>query len=213
MPSISHRLSQDEDVMDEDDDEEVMETEDPRPPQSMTRDQNTSKSVSPEDHVRKLPSLHTLPSFNQITTSTDPSPSIFPLDSRHRFSISSASTGFSPYIAPGMHSATNSVSASPVFTASSSSNLSGIPLDVQRFSLTSPALRPQDSNEARGRSDREAMAALLMLNSDRRGSVSSREVKRPESGQVTPTGGQRTPVRSGSRAGGGAMSVHDLLSH
>ena len=71
---------------------------------------------------------------------------------------------------------------------------------MQRFSLTSPALEPQDSRHRRERSDREAMAALLMLNSDRR------------SGTWDGAAEGEGKERAVGRRGGGAMSVRDLLS-
>lgn len=117
-----------------------------------------------------IPSLTSLPSLSHYGHK---SPAIAPSEassSRH-YSISSASApSFSPYI--------HSQQASPFFAPTAGQH------EPAPFALTSPALRPQDSSmhqrpgvvgeDARLRDrrekdlDREAMAALLMLNSDRR---------------------------------------------
>ncbi|KAH0308714.1 hypothetical protein KCU71_g8662, partial [Aureobasidium melanogenum] len=117
-----------------------------------------------------IPSLASLPSMSHYGYK---SPAIAPSDassSRH-YSISSASApSFSPYI--------HSQQASPFFAPTAGQH------EPAPFALTSPALRAQDSSmhkrpgivseDARLRDrrekdlDREAMAALLMLNSDRR---------------------------------------------
>jgi len=118
-------------------------------------------------------------------------------------------------MAPGSTSA----ATSPLFTPSSG-NLQGMNAEVQRFSLTSPALKPQQENTARERSDREAMAALLMLNSDRRTASTWRDGngsggENPREGQSQSRGqthqsSARTEGRSRQSA---PMSVRDLLSH
>ncbi|KAG9839290.1 hypothetical protein KCU98_g16528, partial [Aureobasidium melanogenum] len=117
-----------------------------------------------------IPSLASLPSMSHYGYK---SPAIAPSDassSRH-YSISSTSApSFSPYI--------HSQQASPFFAPTAGQH------EPAPFALTSPALRAQDSSmhqrpgvvgeDARLRDrrekdlDREAMAALLMLNSDRR---------------------------------------------
>ncbi|KAI5206655.1 hypothetical protein AUEXF2481DRAFT_33171 [Aureobasidium subglaciale EXF-2481] len=116
-----------------------------------------------------IPSLASLPSMSHFTNM---SPAIAPSEassSRH-YSISSTSApSFSPYI--------HSQQASPFFLPTAGQH------EPSSFALTSPALRAQDSSmhrpgvvgeDARLRErrekelDHEAMAALLMLNSDRR---------------------------------------------
>jgi hypothetical protein len=117
-----------------------------------------------------IPSLASLPSMSHFGYK---SPAIAPSDassSRH-YSISSTSApSFSPYI--------HSQQASPFFLPTTGQH------EPAPFALTSPALRAQDSSmhnrppvvgeDARIRErrekdlDREAMAALLMLNTDRR---------------------------------------------
>lgn len=122
-------------------------------------------------HSREsIPSLTSLPSMSHFGYK---SPAIAPSDassSRH-YSISSTSApSFSPYI--------HSQQASPFFAPTAGQH------EPAPFALTSPALRAQDSSmrpkpnvvgedvmvrERREKDlDREAMAALLMLNSDRR---------------------------------------------
>ena len=116
-----------------------------------------------------IPSLASLPSMSHFTNM---SPAIAPSEassSRH-YSISSTSApSFSPYI--------HSQQASPFFAPTAGQH------EPAPFALTSPALRAQDSSmhrpgvvneDARLRErrekelDHEAMAALLMLNTDRR---------------------------------------------
>jgi hypothetical protein len=127
----------------------------------------------PLSHVpsrESIPSLASLPSISHFGYR---SPGIAPSDassSRH-YSISSTSApSFSPYI--------HSQQASPFFAPTMGQH------EPAPFALTSPALRAQDSSmhsrpavvgeDSRVRErrekdlDREAMAALLMLNSDRR---------------------------------------------
>lgn len=206
---------------DDDEDEEMLESP-ALPPtgQSTPSAYDHSRNSSINPHPNTLPALHNLPSLSHITTASSSStaaqsPSLFPIDSasRHRFSVSSAaSTNYSPFIAPG----SNSAAASPLFTPSSG-NLQGMNAEVQRFSLTSPSLKPQD-NGARERSDREAMAALLMLNSDRRANSGWRDANGSGSGGETPREGQnqaRGQAQQTSPRGrqNGPMSVKDLLSH
>ncbi|KAI4748469.1 hypothetical protein E4T50_01241 [Aureobasidium sp. EXF-12298] len=122
-------------------------------------------------HSREsIPSLASLPSMSHFGYK---SPAIAPSDasSSRNYSISSTSApSFSPYI--------HSQQASPFFAPTTGQH------EPAPFSLTSPALRAQDSSmhhkpavvgedvrvrERREKDlDREAMAALLMLNSDRR---------------------------------------------
>lgn len=70
--------------------------------------------------------------------------------------------------------------------------------------LTSPALGPLRERDRD--LDQEAMAALLMLNSDRRGTVSS------TSGGSSATAGSAAAGSGGSGGSGRGMSVRDLLS-
>lgn len=152
----------------------------------------------PTQHTRSRDSIPSLTSLPPISQFANMSPAIAPSEtssSRH-YSISSASApSFSPYI--------HSTQASPYFAAAAAAGQSD---PVAPFALTSPALRAQDSSAVRSGGvaanedarlrerrekelDAEAMAALLMLNSDRRGAAT----------------GYR------DRSGRG-MSVQDLLS-
>ncbi|KAI4715977.1 hypothetical protein E4T48_07850 [Aureobasidium sp. EXF-10727] len=149
----------------EDDDQEMSDTND-SPGASTPNGALLSHTQSRES----IPSLASLPSMSHFGHR---SPAMAPSDassSRH-YSISSASQpSFSPYI--------HSQQASPFFLPTAGLH------EPAPFALTSPALRAQDSSvhqrpavageDARVRErrekdlDREAMAALLMLNSDRR---------------------------------------------
>jgi len=207
---------------DEDEDEEMLESPALPPTGHSTPsayEHNRTSSTNPNT----LPALHNLPTLSHITTASSSStaghsPSLFPIDtaSRHRFSISSAaSTAYSPFMGPG----SNSAAASPLFTPSSG-NLQGMNSEVQRFSITSPALKPQQDNSARERSDREAMAALLMLNSDRRaapgwrdGNGSGGETPREGNGQPRGQAHQSSARGEGRSRQSAPMSVRDLLSH
>ncbi|KAK5134435.1 hypothetical protein LTR08_006482 [Meristemomyces frigidus] len=135
-------------------------------------------------------SLVSLPSLSELTKTLAASPSIFPttsVDGRH-YSISSAAsqTSYSPYF--------HSAHTSPAFGPQLSHMHSAPPLFNPAFGLGSPALGPVDSGthaytlrqiaqESASESmrggegartsedelDREAAAALNMLNHDRRG--------------------------------------------
>lgn len=194
-------------VMEEDDEQDEEMADDARPTTANPAVTDTPCEQNSRTQSTRLPSIHNLPSLSQITTTTssNQSPSLFPLDSRHRLSISSASTTFSPVIVPGITSA----STSPMFYPSTN-NLANMSNEVQRFSLTSPVLGPQESQTGE-RSDREAMAALLMLNADRRGSAWSNGAS---AGHARQADGKQSPPdgRSSSRSGR-SISVHDLLSH
>lgn len=119
------------------------------------------------------------PSFTPTTSrsqqpSVSPSPALLAEDARRRHdSYSSASTDHRHY------SYSTSSTTSPAFGPQSYSFARG-PVSASNSTLTSPALMPQRDL------DQEATAALLMLNTDRRGT-------------------------NGSSAGRG-MSVRDLLS-
>ncbi|KAF2153100.1 HLH-domain-containing protein [Myriangium duriaei CBS 260.36] len=163
--------------------------------------QTTSQAPQPTYSPQSLPPLSTVTTVSNPQSST--SPTFPPLDSSRprQFSLSS-SLAASPYILP------SSSNTSPVFTAQHKSSLANVAGEaMQRFSLTSPALEPQDKHHRRERSDREAMAALLMLNSDRRRDTWGSGTGDAEVGRERPT---RVSER-GSRSGG-AMSVRDLLS-
>lgn len=174
---------------DEVDEDEEMDGDDNTNNENVTATgQTTPSTAAPLSRIQSrtsLPSLNSLPSVSHLTTTATLSPSLRAYDGRH-FSISSTSAAsYSPY----MHSQ----NTSPLFGPQGS-----LPLDASTLALTSPALRAQDAAGLAGqRDDREAMAALLMLNSDRRSwkdNDSSQRVSR-------------------SSKGGGAMSVKDLLSN
>lgn len=145
-------------------------------------------TAAPMAHAQSyasLPSLQSLPSISQLTTVSTISPSIYATDHRH-YSISSASApSFSPYIV----SQQTSPFFGPQYTSSQYA-CSASKDDAHTFVLDSPALKAQDTHQEL-KDDHEAMAALLMLNTDRRRWSSDRDA----------------PARS--RAGG--MSVQDLL--
>ena len=150
-----------------------------------------------------------LPSLSHITTTTTQSPSIFSAGAGRHYSISSASQpSYSPYF--------HSNQASPAF-GPQLHHVSTAPAIGSAFGLGSPALKPMDSasqlrrlaegatelSEKQGASghrgtteqelDKEATAALLMLNHDRRNWRPARQES------------------EGQKANGG-MSVRDLLS-
>lgn len=171
----------------------------------------TAATSSNSGTSQQQPSIpHYSPLQLPTLSNAHPSPSFQPLDTKPRprqFSLTS--TTASPYLPPS--SAQHSAAASPIFSPqghhpSHRTSLASIAGDaIQRFTLTSPALEPMDAagggkrehpptvTGANERSDREAMAALLMLNNDRR------TAERPSQ---TRTGSGRS----------GAMSVRDLLS-
>ena len=164
----------------------------------------STPATVPLDHTSSAVSL---PSLSQITTMTSP-PSVLLSTSGRHYSISSASqASYSPYFLSNQ--------TSPAFGP----RLSHAPNSGSRevFGLGSPALKPLDALQRSGQSvtktrgppsaqpsqmsqgrqsqselDKEATAALLMLNNDRRDWRSAREsdVGRDSSG----------------------MSVKDLLS-
>lgn len=133
-------------------------------------------------------SAMSLPSLAQVTTTSTTSPSIFSAGAGRHYSISSVASqpSYSPYF--------HSNQASPAF-GPQLHHVPGIPQFSAAYGLGSPALKPVDSasalrhlaegatelseqqNMARkiGRTeheqDKEATAALLMLNHDRRNSV------------------------------------------
>ena len=166
--------------------------------------QATPSTIGPSMPFQpSLPSLPSLPSFSQLTTNATISSSIRAYDQRYlpgrHFSISSTSTS-----APTFSSHIHSQNTSPVFGPAA--NVPG--LDASTLALTSPALRAQDQNEANRqgqRDDREAMAALLMLNCDRR----SRDEYDRERGSSS----RGSTSSRGTGKPGGGMSVRDLLSH
>lgn len=146
-------------------------------PYSYAQSQSQSQ---PQSLTSQHPSQTSLPSIASLTTQSAISPAIPALDRtnpshgyRH-YSISSASqASYSPYL--------HSAQASPFFGPSSYATTAQD--NPANFALTSPALAPQDAAAAASRSggqqpedarrreqelDKEAMAALLMLNTDRR---------------------------------------------
>ncbi|PNS19799.1 Sterol regulatory element-binding protein 1 [Sphaceloma murrayae] len=228
--------------------------EDPPSPASTTSPtgsvpQSAQTTRPPTSHSLRSP-LQQLPPLSHITTapSAASSPAFVPIDSNPRirqFSLSTASSGFSPYILP------ESNATSPVFSPQQKGSLSTIAGDaMQRFSLTSPALEPHDRRHdmrpvsrpdviasshhssmspmgsssygggqggaihSQGskseRSDREAMAALLMLNSDRRstGSIAAWREGASAGSSTTDLG----KTQEHERKKGNTMSVKDLLS-
>lgn len=196
---------QDPDV---DEDEEMSQD----PPSSAGPSATTTRPPTSYSHARS-PTI--LPPLSQITTSAAyTSPSFTPIDSSFRsstgrhFSISSSTASYSPYIhalPPNAGGGPGSNTTSPIFSPQSKAQIGVAAGGVERFSLSSPALEPVDRRIAHGkseRSDREAMAALLMLNqnAERRG--------------VGPDG--RAAVAGwrdgGEKNRGAAMSVKDLLS-
>lgn len=166
-------------------------------------DVRTPNTLSQSHSRTSLPSLASLPSISHFSTAAPTtSPALLPTayhQQRH-YSVSSTSqASFSPYI--------HSTQTSPFFGPSYGGQDPG----ATSFALTSPALNPQDhatahrgsiqysalsandGNEAQEEwerraqdPDQEAMAALLMLNSDR---------------------------RNWKDKSGRGMSVQDLLSH
>ncbi|KAF2222953.1 hypothetical protein BDZ85DRAFT_262721 [Elsinoe ampelina] len=199
------------------------------PPSAQTTRPPTSQSTRNPYSPNQLPPLS-----HMTTASSASSPNFTPIDPTPRarqFSLSTnSSANFSPYIL------LQSTSTSPVFSPQHKSSLSNIAGDaMQRFSLTSPALDPHDRrHEMRPvsqlgttayvnpnvpapvkteRSDREAMAALLMLNSDRR-STTTTSGWRDGASAPTSTVGVEDVSRhqSRDRKRGSAMSVKDLLS-
>ncbi|WYZ42893.1 hypothetical protein EsH8_VI_000592 [Colletotrichum jinshuiense] len=123
----------------------------------------------------------TFPAQHSRSQQPSVSPALLPQDSRHRHdSYSSVSTDQRHY------SYSTSTTTSPAFGPQAYPYGHGIG-SASHSTLTSPALAPQRDL------DQEATAALLMLNSDRRGTV----------GEAS--GGT-------SRGAGRGMSVRDLLS-
>ncbi|KAL0936524.1 helix-loop-helix dna-binding domain-containing protein [Colletotrichum truncatum] len=115
--------------------------------------------------------------------SVSPSPALLAQDSRHRHdSYPSVSTADQRHYSYSASSATTS----PAFGPQPYAYGHGI-ASVSHSTLTSPALAPQRDL------DHEATAALLMLNTDRRGTVGSESA-------------------STARGAGRGMSVRDLLS-
>ena len=138
----------------------------------------------------------TLPPLSQITTESSTSPSVLSTGAGRQYSISSVSqASFSPYF----HSNQTSPAFGPQLSHVSSMPTSACP-NGDTLGLGSPALKPLDSIQhprqvagsvsapsskprpgslRTGRSeqelDQEAMAALLMLNSDRRDWRASQE--------------------------------------
>lgn len=123
----------------------------------------------------------TFPAQHSRSQQPSVSPALLPQDSRHRHdSYSSVSTDQRHY------SYSTSTTTSPAFGPQAYPYGHGIG-SASHSTLTSPALAPQRDL------DQEATAALLMLNSDRRGTV----------GEAS---------GSTSRGAGRGMSVRDLLS-
>ncbi|KAK1497553.1 helix-loop-helix DNA-binding domain-containing protein [Colletotrichum tamarilloi] len=119
------------------------------------------------------------------------SPALLPQDSRHRHdSYSSVSTDHPRH---NSYSYSTSTTTSPAFGPQAYGGGYG-----SLSALTSPALAPQRDRDL----DHEATAALLMLNSDRRGTVGE------ASGSGAGAGGIVNPTRGAGRG----MSVRDLLS-
>ncbi|KXH28662.1 helix-loop-helix DNA-binding domain-containing protein [Colletotrichum simmondsii] len=119
------------------------------------------------------------------------SPALLPQDSRHRHdSYSSVSTDHPRH---NSYSYSTSTTTSPAFGPQTYGGGYG-----SLSALTSPALAPQRDRDL----DHEATAALLMLNSDRRGTVGE------ASGGGVGAGGIGNPTRGAGRG----MSVRDLLS-
>ncbi|GAM87760.1 hypothetical protein ANO11243_057870 [Dothideomycetidae sp. 11243] len=194
-------------VMNEDDQDESMREVEHQSSPANTAFANAptqTSSLAPAPSPVPAYSPHTLPSLSSITTTssrgaTSTSPSYSPLDPTPRprqYSLTSSSVAPSPYMLP-----LSSTSASPAFNPQQhKSSLATVAGEaMQRFTLTSPALEPQEN-----KSDREAMAALLMLNSDRRPGPA-----------WTPATTSHPHGSNGARTRGsrqsGAMSVKDLL--
>ena len=147
----------------------------PRQSQSHGEDSDSDVEMeSPEQEQEPPLSPHAQSSSTPHTHLPSLSPALQPLDTKTRQdSCSSVSTD------PRRYSFSSSLTTSPTLVAGS--------YDYSRISrpgsvLTSPALGPQRDRD----SDHEATAALLMLNTDRRG--------------------------YGNSSGGRGMSVRDLLS-
>ncbi|KAK1638310.1 hypothetical protein BDP81DRAFT_516147 [Colletotrichum phormii] len=120
------------------------------------------------------------------------SPALLPQDSRHRHdSYSSVSTDHPRH---NSYSYSTSTTTSPAFGPQTYAGGGGGYGSLS--TLTSPALAPQRDRDL----DHEATAALLMLNSDRRGTV----------GEAS--GGAAGASVNPTRGAGRGMSVRDLLS-
>ncbi|UQC86841.1 helix-loop-helix DNA-binding domain-containing protein [Colletotrichum lupini] len=169
------------------DDVEMTDSEAPSPtfpPMQQQQQQQQQYSQQPQQQ-QQLP--HTRSQQPSV------SPALLPQDSRHRHdSYSSVSTDHPRH---NSYSYSTSTTTSPAFGPQAYGGGYG-----SLSALTSPALAPQRDRDL----DHEATAALLMLNSDRRGTVGEAS----GSGAGAGAGGIANPTRGAGRG----MSVRDLLS-
>jgi hypothetical protein len=174
------------------------------------------QTPSGRDPWGSIPQFH--PSYQQdadveMTGSEAPSPT-FTAQPSHQPSVSPAllsedvrnrHNSYSSTSTDHRHYSYSSATTSPAFGPQTYNYGRGGP-SLPASALTSPALAPLREHRDL---DQEATAALLMLNSDRRGSMigghSSRESDRSNS-----TGGAATPQPQ--QGTGRGMSVRDLLS-
>lgn len=162
-------------------------------------------SYQPDDDVEMAGSDAPSPTFTaQPSRSQQPSvsPALLPQDARNRHdSYSSTSTDH-------RHYSYSSATTSPAFGPQAYNYGRGGP-SLPPSTLTSPALPPLREHRDL---DQEATAALLMLNSDRRGSLMVRPPTRDgDHGNHTAVTGAPQPSQAPNGAGRG-MSVRDLLS-
>ncbi|EXF84323.1 helix-loop-helix DNA-binding domain-containing protein [Colletotrichum fioriniae PJ7] len=174
------------------DDVEMTDSEAPSPtfpPMQQQQQQQQQYSQQPQQQQQLPHSRSQQPSV---------SPALSPQDSRHRHdSYSSVSTDHQRH---NSYSYSTSTTTSPAFgpqTYGGGGGGGGVGGYGSLSALTSPALAPQRDRDL----DHEATAALLMLNSDRRGTV----------GEASGSGAVGAGVNPARGAGRG-MSVRDLLS-
>lgn len=161
------------------DDVEMTDSEAPSP--TFPPVQQQQQQQYPQQQQQQLP--HTRSQQPSV------SPALLPQDSRHRHdSYSSVSTDHPRH---NSYSYSTSTTTSPAFGPQTYGGGYG-----SLSALTSPALAPQRDRDL----DHEATAALLMLNSDRRGTV----------GEATGSGAGS--IVNPTRGAGRGMSVRDLLS-
>lgn len=170
------------------DDVEMTDSEAPSPtfPPMQQQQQQQQQQYSQQPQQQQLP--------HSRSQQPSVSPALSPQDSRHRHdSYSSVSTDHQRH---NSYSYSTSTTTSPAFGPQTYSG-GGVGGYGSLSALTSPALAPQRDRDL----DHEATAALLMLNSDRRGTVGEAS----GSGAV---GAGANPARGAGRG----MSVRDLLS-
>ncbi|KAK1688320.1 hypothetical protein BDP55DRAFT_548054 [Colletotrichum godetiae] len=155
----------------------------------MTDSEAPSPTFPPTQQQQQYPQQQQLPHSRSQQPSV--SPALLPQDSRHRHdSYSSVSTDHPRH---NSYSYSTSTTTSPAFGPQAYAGGGGY---GSLSTLTSPALAPQRDRDL----DHEATAALLMLNSDRRGTV----------GEAS--GGTAGASVNPTRGAGRGMSVRDLLS-